>query len=585
MTEAEAPPLDLERALRDFQQDFALYARSCLKIRTKDAGIARLDLNRSQRMVHERISRQRREQGRVRAVILKARQQGVSTYVAGRFYRAVTMRPGIESLVVADERKRSEKLFEIYDRYNRELPPALKPKQRFATKGKHLVFDDPSGGGLSSQVGVETAKDAEVGRASTIQLLHLSELAFWTTPDAAWTSLMQAVPDEDSEIVVESTANGVGGLFYELWNEAEADPDSGWVAIFLPWWIHEEYSVPVGEAEVRHIDETLDEFEREALDAGILFEGKHHVLAHSQLAWRRRTIKEKLAGDARKFRQEYPATPREAFLVSGNPFFDEDALIRYEEVTRSPVRGNIVQHLGGVAFRPAERGYLRAWERPREDGVYVIWADTASGRRVAARGVDVDFEGGGSDFSSAYVYDVSTRSYVANLHGRIAPEIFAQMLYDLGFFYSSRSSTVDRLSYQPALVAVERNHSSGETVIRILKDDLAYPNLFYHRTINRRTNKPTVLAGWVTNVETRQPMLDEFSALIRQDEIAIWDADLVRECWTFVRGEDGKPQAQDGCHDDRVMSAAGAVAISRYATGPSSGVPDLYKPGEGATGA
>jgi hypothetical protein len=198
------------------------------------------------------------------------------------------------------------------------------------------------------------------------------------------------------------------------------------------------------------------------------------------------------------------------------------------------------------------------------DGEYVIYADTATGRMAGEREsiYAADREQGGRDFSAAYVYDVKRRCYVALLHSRkLPPEAFAEKLYALGFLYAWPNRRTKQL--EPALLGVERNHSSGETVVRKLRD-LGYPNLFRDRQMNHRRDRMLPTLGWFTTEAKRTVMLDEFSAEIREGTLEIFDADLIRECFTFIRDETGRAEAQEGCHDDRVIAAAGCIQMTRH---------------------
>jgi hypothetical protein len=554
--------------LKRFRSDLANYCEENLRIRTKNAQLAPFTFNFAQRTVHDALSKQLAETGRIKAIILKARQEGVSTYTAGRFFRRMNLYRHQNGLVIADQKKRAHTLFGIYDTFWRHLPDEMRPRKRYAGKTE-LWFDTrEKGGGLNSRLTVETARDIEAGRAATIQFLHASEHAFWEHAEDVWSGLMQAVPDNGSEVIIESTANGVGNLFHEIWTAAE-EKESGFIPIFLPWWIHEEYSVLLSTEGISEVMETLTSWEREAIEDGFEWapggQAPERVrLTPQQIAWRRQTIRDKLNGNERMFRQEYPATAREAFLVSGNCFFDEEALLHYERNSQEPkLRANVVSIGGGIALQPARGGYIRVWETPA-DRDYAIFADTATGKQSTEteRVVADDSERGGRDFSAAYVMDVRAHRVVALLHGRIPPEYFAEQLRMLGYLYSTpRKRSGTRI---PAFIGVERNHSSGETVLRVLKEEFAYPRMFYMRTMNQRTMKVTQTLGWMTTTATRMPMLDDLAAAIREGSIFLPDRDLVRECFTFVRGPTGKPEAQEGCHDDRVIAAAGALQMCRY---------------------
>ena len=571
-----------------YRGDLPAFCSECLVIRTKSAELMPFEFNDAQRVMSAIATRQLREEGRIRIIVLKARQEGISTWTAARNYRRVSMYENQNALVIADQRKRGQILFGIYELFDRKMPDHMRPTKRSSRRGWELTYDTVDGRGLNSKLTVETAMDAAAGRGSTIQALHASELAFWEKPEQVWVALMQAVPDAGSEVVIESTANGVGNMFHQMWEDAEAGDSSFW-PVFLPWWIHGEYTRPVSDAERDLILDSLSDVESYAMEHGfdvhdslsvldlpVDEHGRYH-LSVEQIAWRRATIRDKLRGDENGFKQEYPSTPREAFLVSGNCFFDEDNLLEWEkDATPAQGRYRLVEKDGAGLRYASPMGPLRVWEQPRTDGTYVIFADTATGKKSGERDsvLAQGREQGGRDFSAAWVYETATRKFVAILHGRMPPEVFAKQLHLLGSMYGHRNPRTNNLI--PALIGVERNHSSGETVVRILKDDLGYPNLFMDRTLNQRRNRMTQSAGWVTTESKRAIMLDDFAAWLRERDGSLPDTDTIRECFTFIRGDTGKPEAQEGCHDDRVIAAAGCLQMSRHHRLPA--VPLQRKP-------
>jgi hypothetical protein len=584
LTVAEHALTDL---LEGFREDLPEYAQTCLRIRKKDATFAYLEFNQAQKIVHQKISEQRQRENRVRCIVLKARQEGVSTYVAARFMRRLHLWAGTTAVVVADTLERAGVLYDIYNRYFEALPREIAPARKSVAQRRRLAFDH------ESELSVRPATDTEAGRAMTIQLLHASELAFWGgSATETWISLMQAVPHDGSEIIIESTAKGAGGFFHDMWEQAE-NGDSGWLAIFLPWWIHEEYELTCSEELREIIDEHSDDFEKQALGDGIYYEGELHQLSYDKLAWRRTVIVERFGGDrvrlgrdaVRAFQQEYPATAEEAFLVSGACFFDEDTLrLMTRTGGEAKQRGRLSLDPDGkmVRLTPLDRGSVRIYEPPDPQGHYVIGADTAEGKLVATRRGETD-ERGGRDYSSAVVYEVDKHRVVAELHGRIAPEVFADQLRLLGHFYACGGGETG-LARQVALVGVERSHSSGQTVLRLLREHHRYPRLYWRREINKLTRKISRVLGWVTSVETRMPMLDEVARLIRQSELEVPSKDIVREMVTFVVWEDGKPQAEEGCHDDRVIALAIAVQMAREHRHATSTLVPSWEPSDTPTG-
>lgn len=549
--------------VESYRFSMVTYANDCLVIRNKRAEFAPLIFNYAQRIVHDKLSTQFREKGFIKAIILKARQEGISTYVAARFFRRCTLYSNQNALVIADQRKRGQVIFGIYENYNRKLPPWIKPEQKTGQTGTKITWDNRDGTGLGSSIQVETAKDAAAGRGSTLQSVHASEMAFWENPEEVWVAIQQAVPDEGSEVIIESTANGVGNMFHQMWEDAE-NGESDFIPIFLPWWIHEEYRWSCSKAEADEIRQSLSPWETKALNEGLDWEGGKHKLLVDQLAWRRRTIRNKLNGDERLFMQEYPATAEEAFLVSGDCFFDVEVLNEYKNLAVKPKRFRLHETSSGILRIPDNKGELWLWAKPSPAGEYVIFADTATGKQASTRESYYvqGREKGGRDFSCAWVYDLNSATFVAKLHGRIPPETFALKLNQLGYLYSN-PHPIKRLANVPALIGVERNHRSGETVLRVLKKQYAYPSLYYDRQINKRLDRTTQSLGFVTTEAKRTVMLDEFSAALRAGEVVLPDLRTIMECRTFVRGEDGRSEAEEGCHDDRVIAAAGALLMAK----------------------
>lgn len=570
-------PLGTEDALSEtlvrFRKDINLYAEAALIIRDKDGKFHGLKLNRAQQMVQDAILKQLRETGRIRVVILKARQEGISTFTAARFFRAIHLWPGTVALVVADSLDRAEKLFAIYERFYANLPDEILPKRKATERGRFLSFKH------DSEISVRPSSDTKAGRAQTLHRLHASELAYWgQNARETWISLMQAIPPGSGEVIVESTANGSGGLFHELW-EASQSAGSDWLGIFLPWWIHEEYELPLVDEELQqHILQTLDDFEEVAIGEGIPYQGEIHKLPLTKLAWRRAVIAENFGGsikdrpsqDAiRGFQVEYPATAEEAFLVSGSCFFDEDSLRHMTLRTEDPIQvGKLTDKL---ALEPHSRGPVKIWEKPDPELHYVCGADTASGKLVASlrsrenRMGDVE-PGSDRDASVGIVLSLATKErgpkLVAELHGRLAPEVFAEQLRLLGELYSCGGGKTD-FYRNKALVAVESNHSSGHTILRLLKEHYRYSPLYWQREINKRTRRMGSRIGWRTDEVNRMPMLDDLARLVREESLICPSRDALREMVTFITWPNGKPAADDGTHDDRVIALAIAGQMMR----------------------
>ena len=298
--------------LQRLKDDFPHYAIKCLKIRTKAGCIEPLKLNKAQEYIHNKLQAQLAETKKVRALILKGRQQGCSTYVGARFYHKVTQNFGIQAFIMAHEKDATDNLYAMARRYYEHTPDIIKAAV-FKSNAKELVF-----GALDSGYKLGTAENKKVGRSATIQLLHGSEVAFWNNADEHAKGLLQAVPDGDnSEIILESTANGVGNFFYQEWQKAESG-ESDYIPIFVPWFWQDEYK--------RSIDDDFA-ITPEELELSNLYK-----LTYEQIYWRRRKIIQLSANgiDGEKaFKQEYPCNPNEAFQLTGeDSFIDSDIVMR-----------------------------------------------------------------------------------------------------------------------------------------------------------------------------------------------------------------------------------------------------------------
>lgn len=303
---------DDERALRTrLMRDFEFYATRALKIRTKSGAVQPMRPNRAQLYLHNIIEGQRQATGRVRVLVLKGRQQGVSTYVAGRFFWRVTHTPGCRAFILTHEAEATANLFDMAKRYVEHCPDLIRPAIG-ADSSRELTFP-----GLDSGYKVGTAGNKGVGRSNTVQLFHGSEAGFWPNADEHAKGVLQAVPNEPgTEIIVESTANGVGNYFHQQWQTAESGM-SDFLPVFLPWFWQDEYRRDVPEG-----------FELTDEETGI---ARQYELDDGQMYWRRMKIADLSVGGGDgvlSFQQEYPNTSAEAFISTGGEY----AFIRPEQV-------------------------------------------------------------------------------------------------------------------------------------------------------------------------------------------------------------------------------------------------------------
>lgn len=518
----------VRKRLRD---EFEFYALHALKIRTKAGDIRALKLNAVQKRLEAVIAQQMAIDGYARIIVLKARQQGLSTYTSGKVYHAATHKKAQKALVVAHKSDSTRALFDMYKQFHRDCPDALKPSTSYSGR-KELVFDK-----LTSAIQVATAGGDGIARGETIQLAHLSEVAFWPVATARdnFNALTQAIPlVPGSIVIVESTANGMSGnLFYELWTGAGDAPGqpgtNGYVRFFSPWFESDEYRDPVHESFERT-------FEEDDL-------AKLYGLDDAQLAFRRRKVRE---NGKEAFEVEYPSNPDEAFKSSGRPVFNPDQLLKMLQDAPEPIKRMAVEE-GSVFEHP--RGELFVYREHDRNEVYTIGADVAMGQK----------EG---DFSVAQVFD-SSRRQVAVWRGHVDPDYFATILQALGLYYNT------------ALVAPESNNHGLLTCIRLGRDK-HYPRIYTDRSEGKLSDDQSINIGFKTTQKTKPLIIDRLRASLRDNEITISDKTTLREMLSYVVTENGGMEAETGCFDDCVMSLAIANHLLEMKFVPVEMPEDLY---------
>lgn len=523
------------------KNDRRWYIENFLQIRNKRAEIIPLKLNQAQQIVMDIVERDDELGIPKRYIVLKARQMGLSTLFEGLIFHDTSTNENKNSLIIAHEEPASQNLFQMSKLYYENLPDLIRPMKKYSN-GKILSFENPEtdenkkqgNAGLRSKISIATAGTGEVGRSATIHNLHVSELAFFPDPKTTMLGLLQCVPDEaNTMIVLESTANGVGDYFHELWVKA-VKGENEFVPIFLPWFIDLSYTRPfrsksekqqfIDEVESTSINnngETVYTYEHELM--------KKHNLTYEQLNWRKYTIANKCQGDEMLFMQEYPSTPEEAFISTGRPKFSLKALKKYQTITQEPERGYLrINSDNKIDFIPDAKGYISIWKKPEPDRFYCIGADVAEG---LAHG----------DYSCGLVGDEDF-DIVAMWHGHIDPDLFGIELIKLGRYYND------------AYMGVE-NNNHGLTTLSIMKRE-EYWNLYFSKSYDRIADKLTQKLGWTTNGRTKPLMIDKLAEFIREMFLGIYSDLIISEMFTYVIDDDGKTNAQSGCFDDTVMAAA-----------------------------
>lgn len=504
------------RRIQAIREDFFKYADINLYIQDKQGILTRFKPNNIQRQIVEYVIQCLEEGVPIRLIILKARQEGVSTIVEALIYWYTATHKNVTSKIVSHDRESAYNLYSMFQRYYENSEPFFQPSTKYRTKND-LLFDNEHNTGLKSSISISSAENTGTGRGLTVHWLHASEVAMWNNGGQILAGLLQTVPMlKNTAIFLESTANGVGDFFYETW-QAARENRSAFKPFFFGWHEHEDYQL-----KGKPIKLTEEEQELKIT----------YNLTHDQIRWRRAKIKE-FAGNEELFKQEYPINEMEAFLAAGRPRFNITRLIEMEKLTREAKNYEIIRG----ELKEVEGAPLKVWEKPRVGRKYVIGADVS----------DV-----GEDFSVATVMDVETTTTVARFRGDLEPSDFGETLYELGELYNN------------ALIGVESNNH-GLTVIQRLRD-MRYTNLYRReKGIDERFESYTSKLGWRTDRKTKPLMIDHLSEQITKEKLIDPDLTFIRECMTYVVDKRGTTNAQEGKHDDTVISTA--IALQLFESG------------------
>lgn len=496
------------------------YIENYIKIRDKKGNVVPLKLNEPQLKYYNIIRKLYIERKPIRIIILKARQMGFSTETEAIIFKNVVTHHNYNAGIVAHKEDSTTNLFNMSKRMLEYLPEDIKPEQK-KSNAKELVFNNGEGTGLDSKIKCMTAGGKGIGRSDTFTALHLSELAFWEgNKKETMTGLLQAVPNTpESMIIIESTANGYE-YFKEMWDRAVAGK-SDFYPLFIGWNELKEYSMPY----------TGFKLTKEEIDLQ-----EQYSLTLEQLAWRRWCIENNCSGDINQFKQEYPICPEEAFLSTGNCYFNKENIINRINNTPDPIiRGKFNCFYDGVRIRnqkflEQEDGEIQIYEYPENRVPYVIGGDTA---------------GEGSDYFTAHVINNITGKQVAVLKQQHNEIEYVKQVYCLGMFYNK------------ALIGLENNFSTYPTQ---KLTELNYPNQYVRKKEDVYNTKYEKSFGFRTTSITRPYILANLQEIVHDSIEVINDKDTLREMLTFIINEKGRMEAEQGYHDDLVM----ALAITYY---------------------
>lgn len=558
--------------------DTEFWASKVGKIKTKETDLASFNFKPGQQALEEELVRQHLAGLPMRVIILKARQLGFSTYVQARLIRACTRLPRREAVVIAHDKETSKKLYAIGERFYRNLPPDMRPTLGEYRRRQHLHF---AGEGdwrneetwPDSRYTVDTANEFQAGRGSTFTDVHGSEVAFWERISDKLTAIKNGVPKlHGTFVALESTAKGFNE-FKDIWDDAEAGR-SNYIAFFWPWWKEPEYQMLF-----------LNERERESFVIGDpnhpyaeeepwtlqIAKEQGFEITIEQLHWRRITIADECNGRLNDFHAEYPTTPEQAFVATGEKAFDSHQvakiMLRVEKTdpkhptaeNPGPIIGDFVvaekdgqvdrkgneivvpskslwvpREPGVVSQEAPHRCFLAPEEMESPPGQYIVSVDVSGGDME-------ETETDEPDYHAIEVIDHRTGFQVCEYRSKIDPDLLTDEVL------------LAALWFNWAWIVVERTGSWGMPILRTLWLDYRYPYVYRSRRMGVASEKVEAKLGWDTNPRTKPELVAGMQALIRRGEDGIRSRLLADQVRTYARDKRGRYGAEPGKYDDNLM--------------------------------
>lgn len=457
-------------------------------------------------------------------LVLKGRQQGFTTLVTAYQLACSILNKNFQGYTLADKSDNSEAIFQNKAKFPySQLPDVLKPTEKYNNR-KQLLFEK-----INSSWAVDTATK-DVGRSRTVNFFHGSECAFWKDGISPIQGALGEAFTKNCIKIYESTANGYND-YQKMW-------DSGvHINCFYEWWRTKEYNIAFRNEEQRA------EFMRE-IDSkkGWIYDRLRWLrdeksLSPEQLHWYWNKYDKYLDKDLIK--QEYPCTPREAFLLSGKNVFDTAIILdRLARLTKPIKRGYFTYDYDGLKISNIQwvndrEGYIKIYSLPNQPEFteYCIGGDTA---------------GEGSDFFTGHVLDAKTGRQVAVLRHQFDADQYTRQMYCLGKYYSD------------ALIGIEANFDSYP--IKELQR-LGYLKQYTREAQDTYTGKVEKRYGFKTTSLTRPTIISRLIEIVREHCDTINDKDTLEELLTIIRNEKGRIEAPEGGHDDMMMGLAIAHEI------------------------
>lgn len=454
--------------------------------------------------------------------VLKGRQQGFTTVITAYQLACALLNKNFSGYTLSDKSDNTEAIFQNKAKFPYDqLPNKLKHTEKYNNR-RQLLFEK-----TNSNWSVDTATK-DVGRSKTINFFHGSECAFWNGGMQSIQAGLGEALTKNCIQINETTANGFND-FQKLWDSGTC------INCFYEWWLTPEYRLNFESERIK--EQFLDDIDNKAewIYERLRWLRYDKQLEIEQLYWYYKKYEGYI--DKRLIRQEYPCTPEEAFLTSGQCYFNSEKIVKRLQEAKEPIKtGYFLYELCNekiISYKWIDdvNGFIKIYEDVEERKPYVLGGDTA---------------GDGSDNFTGQVLNNITGKQVAVLKQKFDEIEYTRQMYCLGMYYNE------------ALIGIETNYSTYPTV---KLEEMKYPNLYIRdkNPDDYRDSLETKI-GVNTNRATRPHMLAILQTVAAETIENILDKETLEEMISFIVSEKGKAEAQEGCHDDLVMG----LAIANY---------------------
>jgi len=484
-------------------------AENFLWIIDKDAILRQLHWNYPQRLLFSKWSR--------RMILLKSRQQGLSTAILALFFIEAQIIPGLVIAIVSHEDYATRRLLDKIDTFHHNLPPEMKSKL-YHDSDNEKVFEN------GSTIYIGTAGQRAFGRGDTIHRALVSEESHYPDAEKLLSGLAEAVPIS-GYLIRESTPCGDEGYFRNSVKACIAGK-SDYTMVPFYWWYLPEYRLQRDDSSV--IEADRGELSYTPREIELMLE---KGLDEEQIRWRRWKIRSMVSEEkGNLFPQEYIEDLESCWLGPKDKVFADvvEQLQSWSLRAREPIR---------------QEGILEIWKEPELGARYIFWVDPCGGESPTDNdphdGVILKVHSGGLE-------------HIASIESRMEQKPLAYKVAEIG------------AKYNYALLIVERN-GVGKGVLNYLVSDIGYKNLYQERAAN---GELTGKWGFYTDHSNKAKMVSDAISAIKNNSVISYDRKLISQLLSLVN-KDGKIAAKKPSHDDRAIAFCGAISVSPQHYAPS----------------